>query len=370
VCRFGRSNERTHLQTIEVNDRDIIDRDATILVTGAAGFVGVKVVQNLVRRGFRSVRCLVRPASDLNRLEAALAETDKLASVHIVRGDLVCRDNARAAAQGAAVVYHLAAGTGLKSHASAFMNSVVTTRNLLDALVEQGTVKRFVSVSSFAVYSNKDDNDGNVLDENSPIEAQPQTRAEAYCYAKVKQDALVIDYGKRHRIPFVLIRPGVVYGPGKTAIPGRVGIGTSRFFLHLGGASRIPFTYVDNCADAIVLSGLKPGLEGEVFNVVDDDLPTSRQFLRAYKRNVRPIRSVYLPKSLSYFLSFVWEQYSEWSHYQLPPVFTRREWHAYWKAVDYSNEKIKLRLGWQSSVTRDEGLRRYFASCRKALAGA
>jgi len=312
----------------------------------------------------------VRRASDLHRLKAALAETDNLAAVHIVRGDLVCRDDARAAARDAAVVYHLAAGTGLKSHASAFMNSVVTTRNLLDALVEQGTLKRFVNLSSFAVYSNKCDNSANVLDETSSVEAQPQMRAEAYCYAKVKQDALVIDYGERHHIPFVLIRPGVVYGPGKTAIPGRIGIGTSRFFLHLGGSSRIPFTYVDNCADAIVLSGLKPGLEGEVFNVVDDDLPTSRQFLRAYKCNVGPIRSVYLPKSVSYFLCSLWEHYSEWSQHQLPPVFTRREWHAYWKATDYSNQKIKRRLGWQPKINSDEGLRQYFASCRKALARA
>jgi len=34
------------------------------------------------------------------------------------------------------------------------MNSVVTTRNLLDAVVKEGSLKRFVNVSSFAVYSN------------------------------------------------------------------------------------------------------------------------------------------------------------------------------------------------------------------------
>ena len=55
-------------------------------------------------------------------------------------------------------------------------------------------------------------------------------------------------------------------------------------FLHLGGSNPIPFTYVDNCADAIVLAGLTPGVDGEVFNVVDDNLPTSRQFLRLYKQ--------------------------------------------------------------------------------------
>src|SRR5438874_10347596 len=51
-------------------------------------------------------------------------------------------------------------------------------------------------------------------------------------------------------------------------------------------SNTIPLTYVDNCADAIVLAGLKPGVDGEVFNVVDDDLPSSRRFLRLYKQNV------------------------------------------------------------------------------------
>ena len=83
------------------------------------------------------------------------------------------------------------------------------------------------------------------------------------------------------------IRPGAVYGPGKAEIPGRVGRDLSGLFLHMGGRNLIPFTYVDNCAEAIVLAGLVKGVDGEVFNVVDDDLPTSRKFLRMYKQNVK-----------------------------------------------------------------------------------
>ena len=87
----------------------------------------------------------------------------------------------------------------------------------------------------------------------------------------------------------MIVRPGVVYGPGNKGITGRVGLGTFGLFLHLGGSNEIPLTYVDNCADAIVLAGIKGGVDGEVFNVVDDDLPTSRKFLRLYKKNVRPL---------------------------------------------------------------------------------
>src|SRR5208283_5546268 len=140
----------------------------------------------------------------------------------------------------------------------------------------------------------------NILDESCPVEPYPEMRGDAYCYAKVKQDELVISYGRQFGIPYVIVRPGIVYGPGKEAISGRVGIDTFGFFLHLGGSNTIPLTYVDNCAAAIVLAGLVKGVDGEAFNVVDDDLPSSRQFLRRYKKNAKQFKSIYVPHLISY----------------------------------------------------------------------
>jgi nucleoside-diphosphate-sugar epimerase len=156
-----------------------------------------------------------------------------------------------------------------------------------------------------------------------------------------------------------------VYGPGNEAISGRVGIGTFGIFLHLGGSNPIPLTYVDNCAEAIVLAGLTTGVDGEVFNVVDDNLPSSREFLRLYKKNVAPFRSLYLPHAVSYALCFLWEKYSAWSQGQLPPTYSRSAWHTYWKKTTYSNHRLKTRLGWAPSVPIEEAFRRYFDSCRK-----
>jgi nucleoside-diphosphate-sugar epimerase len=244
------------------------------------------------------------------------------------------------------------------------MNSVVTTRNLLDASVQHGCLKRFVNVSSFTVYSNVQKPQGNLLNEACPVEGHPELRGEAYCFAKVKQDEIVTEYGRRHGIPYVIVRPGYVYGPGKKNITGRVGIDTFGIFLHLGGSNTIPFTYVDNCAEAIALAGLTRGIDGEVFNVVDDDLPSSRQFLRLYKRNVKRFNSLYVPHVISYALCYLWERYSTWSEGQLPPVFNRREWHSSWKKTRYSNENLKTRVGWWPRVTMAEGLGRYFEGCR------
>jgi len=348
----------------------IIGRDDLILITGASGFIGSRVVRRLLNLGFRNIRCFARPSSNPKRVAELTELQSEGARVEFVKGNLQSAQDCLTAADGAKVVFHLAAGRGEKSYPDAFINSVVTTRNLLDASVRGGSLKRFVNISSFSVYSNQGKSRGRVLDESCPIEKAPAARGEAYCFAKVEQDEIVEEYGKKFGIPYVIVRPGQVYGPGNEGITGRVGIGTFGIFLHMGGANTIPMTYVDNCADAIVLAGLRKGVDGEIFNVVDDDLPSSRKLLRLYKKNVESFQSLYVPHALSYTLCYLWEKYTEWSDEQLPPAFNRKRWHAYWKKTEYSNDKLKNQLGWAPKVRTEDGLKLFFESCRNRRSSA
>ena len=345
------------------SDTFIIGQDDLILVTGAGGFIGSKVVESLLDRGFRNIRCLVRRSSTAARLRVVAGPYNG-ARLDIVEGNLLAREDCASAAKDAVVIFHLAAGRGEKFIPDAFINSVVTTRNIIEASLQQNCLKRFVNVSSFAVYTNSRKPHWRTLDESCPVEMHPALRGDAYSFAKIKQDELVEEYGKRFGIPYVIVRPGHVYGPGNEAITSRVGIGTFGLFLHLGGSNRIPLTYVDNCADAIALAGLTKAVDGEVFNVVDDDLPSSRQFLRLYKRNVKRFPSLYVPHVVSYALCYLWERYCAWSEGQLPLAFNRRRWHSVWKKTHYSNARLKTRLVWTPKVSMAEGLRRYFEACR------
>src|SRR5213082_141740 len=253
---------------------DIASPGDCILITGSSGFIGSTVVEVLLSHGFANLRCFVRSSNRLGRLQNALSRVEAAKNVELGKGDLLSRDDCRKAAEGVSIIYHLAAGME-KSFAGAFMNSALATRNLMDAFLQFGEAKRFVNISSFAVYSNLGLRRGALLDENCPLEDAPQKRFDAYGFGKLKQEELVKEYGEKHKLPYVILRPGYVFGPGKTELNGRVGINTFGFFVQVDGSHLLPLTFVDNCAEAIVLAGLKAGVDGEVFNVVDDDLLTS-----------------------------------------------------------------------------------------------
>jgi nucleoside-diphosphate-sugar epimerase len=197
---------------------------------------------------------------------------------------------------------------------------------------------------------------GDLLDETCPLEDAPQERFDAYGFGKLKQEELVKEYGSKYGLPYVIVRPGYVFGPGKTELNGRVGVGTFGFLIQVNGSNFLPLTFVDNCAEAVVLAGLKANVDGEVFNVVDDELLTGLQFLKAYKKRVKSFRSIRIPYFAGYGLCSLWEKYSKWSKGQLPPAFNRRRCAAEWKENRYSNQKLKYRLGWKPRVPMEQAI--------------
>ena len=89
---------------------------------------------------------------------------------------------------------------------------------------------------------------------------------------------------------------------------------------------------------------------------MDDELPTGRQFLKAYRNKAKSLLSIRLPYVVGYTMCLLWEKYSQWSKKQLPPVFNRRRCSAEWKGNRYSNQKLKERLGWKPRVSMDRAM--------------
>ena len=334
-----------------------------ILVTGSNGFLGAALVARLLARGHTGIRCLVRPGSDHSRLDALAA--DHPAGFELCIGTLSQPQDCRRAVEGVDLVHHVAAATG-GAPADMFLNSVVATRNLLDAMLATGRAMRLVYVSSFAAYGVAGLPRGAVVDERTPVEPHPEQR-DIYSHSKLRQEQLVWDYHRNHGIPTAVLRPGVIYGPGGgSPMSTRVGLNLFGLFLHLGRKNILPLTYVDNCAEAIALVGDRDqdDVDGEVYNVVDGDLLTAKQFLARYRREIEKLPYVTLPYAATRLLSLAVEKYHDYSQGQLPAIFTRYKSDTMWKGNRFDNGKLRA-LGWTQLVSTEEGIARHFAHLRQ-----
>lgn len=327
------------------------------LVTGSNGFLGSALVRRLIAHGFERPRCLLRAGSDRGRLDA-IEKDHPDHPIEVTIGSLATVQDCEALVDGVDLVFHVAAALG-GSPADMFLGSVVSSKNLLEALP---TETKVVLVSSFGVYGVGGIARGEVVDENTPLEPHPERR-DVYSHTKRRQEQLFTDEAERSGRALTVLRPGVIYGPGGGAMSGRVGIQLPGLFLYLGGDNLLPLSYVDNCAEALVVAANSDRSWGEAFNVHDDDLITAREYLARYQREVNELRSLPIPYPLLMLGSHLVERYHAYSQGQLPAIFTPYKTRSMWKPQRFSNAKLH-RLGWEPIVSTEEGLKRTFAELR------
>ena len=335
------------------------------LVTGSNGFLGAALVERLLARGYTDIRCFVRAGSNRRKLEAVQRKYPD-AKFDVFVGTLATVEGAAAALEGVDLVHHLAAALS-GAPADMYLNTVVSSQKLLEAVRLRANPPKVVLVSSFGVYGVAPLPRGTVVDEFTPLEERPAER-DLYSQAKLRQEKLFWEYAKAHDIPLVVLRPGVIYGPGGSAFSARVGLSFPGMFLFLGGGNRLPLSYVDNCAEACVLAGEARAAVGQVINVHDDDLPTCREYLSAYRKSVGPVRALPVPYTMLLGGSYMVRWYHKHSQGQLPAVFTPYKVAAMWKGNRFSNTKLKS-LGWQQIVSTREGMQRTFSALREKARG-
>jgi nucleoside-diphosphate-sugar epimerase len=227
-----------------------------VLVTGASGFLGARVVDALVRRG-HEVRALLRAGS-----RAELPE-----GVEPHRGDLRERGAADAAVRGVDVVVHLAAQVQ-GSEESRFSGTVVATENLLSSMAVAG-VQRLVLASSYSVYDWSRIH--RELDERAAVVTEPALyERDGYTVAKVWQERVARRAADGGELSLTVLRPGYIHGPGNELVDGG-GVRLGRMLLVVGPLGTLPLVHVDSCAERFAAAVEAEAAEGATLNVVDPD---------------------------------------------------------------------------------------------------
>lgn len=224
-----------------------------ILVLGASGFIGRRVVQSLLESDWAI------PRAALHRTPLALP-----LPVETVQLDGTDPLALEAALDGVSGVVNAITGDA--------STIVAGGRALFAACASQPRPPRIVHLSTTLVYADA----AGTVDESAPLRGDYGS----YSEAKVEVEELALSYRA-----VVRLRPGIVYGPGSPLWTGRIAQWLlARRLGDLGDAGRgwCNLAYIDDVVDAVCRALRMPGIEGEAFNLAMPAPPTWNEYLQRF----------------------------------------------------------------------------------------
>ena len=317
-------------------------KNQTVLVTGAGGFLGGALARQLAAEGV-NVRALIR-----NRAKAGYI-TD-VPGITLVDGDLENELSLKKAVEGCAIVFHVAAALGGSPDLQARIN-IEGTRLLATAAAHAG-VKRFVHVSSIAIYGFTDLPD--LITEDTPPSASEFT----YTVTKRAAEGVLKLVAAQTGMAYSIIRPGMIYGAGSTNW-------TLALFKHAkrapvlfpgeGDGSAHPI-YIDDVVDMILRMATDDRALGQVFNCTPDPAPTWREWLLGYARLAgghQQWRAI--PPFLAHMGAGLGMMFAPAGsgRRDLPEILEM-----FLSRVTFSTAKGRELLGWEQKISLAEGIER------------
>ncbi len=245
-----------------------MDRNDRVLITGATGFIGGRLVEILAARGVR-----IRVATSDFRNCARVARFP----VELVKANLLDHAALAKAAAGCDVIFHFAYRFGGTVQEQLRVN-LHGTLALAEAFLKTGG-RRFVHISSVSAYGAPYDGD---LREDTP----PQPTSDAYSKTKLKTELLLRDLHRSRGLPVAIIQPTIVYGPYGSTWTTRLleQVRSSRIVLPAHGAGLCNAVYVDDVVAASMLAVESDAAVGEAFLISGASPTTWREFYGAYEK--------------------------------------------------------------------------------------
>lgn len=237
----------------------------SVLLTGASGFIGSHLAEELVTCG-ASLRAFLHYNSRGEEGNLKYIASEIRREIEVVYGDLTDPDAVKKAVRGSTHVFHLGALIAIPYsyvHPFSFVQTNVTgTANILNACSEVGT-ERLVTTSTSEVY-------GTALtapmDENHRLHPQSP-----YAASKASADHLALSYARSFDLPVVVVRPFNTFGPRQSTravIPTIIVQSLRNGSLEIGSTwPTRDFNYVKDIAHGFALAGAANDVNGEIFNL-------------------------------------------------------------------------------------------------------
>jgi predicted dehydrogenase/nucleoside-diphosphate-sugar epimerase len=325
-----------------------------VLVTGATGMVGRRLVERLIEEG-RTVRATVRVAS----------RARPIGGVEWVPCRMEREDELRAALEGIETVFHCAALVAGPGTLADFTRANVDGTLELSRLAHEAGVRNLVYLSSIGVYDGPSRR-RRYLDESSAYERRPADRG-FYTQTKLEADRRLLQAARNGGAPrMVVLRPGTIYGPESSLPIGRLKLPSPDGRPVVAGSGRVamPLTYVDNVIDAMLAAESKDVPSGRVYNLIDEpelDQSGVAQLLR--EESEGRIRPLFLPYPAAWslmlaldVLSLVRGRGMGTARYRLKRTVAD---------MRYPSRAAREELGWKPRVGPREGLRRVIEQSRE-----
>ncbi|MCB2209924.1 GDP-mannose 4,6-dehydratase [bacterium] len=236
----------------------------TVLVTGAGGFIGSALVNELLNLG-ASVRAFLRYTS---RRELGLLQflpKNQRQKLDLFFGNLTDPDALEQATQDVDIVFHLGALIAIPYsylHPVDVVNTnIIGTLNVLQACRKNDC--RLIHTSTSEVY-------GSALripiDETHPLQGQSP-----YSASKIGADKIVESYYRSYDLKAVTVRPFNTYGPGQSnraVIPTIISQALTSNVIRLGNlTAKRDFTFVSDTVNGFIKAAQTQDIEGETFNL-------------------------------------------------------------------------------------------------------
>jgi nucleoside-diphosphate-sugar epimerase len=315
-----------------------------VLITGGNGLLGRHLVAALQDRAV-SVRVLALPAEDTRWLDEH--------GVTVYRGDIRDPETLTAPMRGVWAVFHLAGLMGVwRPMADYQAVNVAGTENVCRAALAAG-VGRLVHVSSWTVYG---------MDLGQPAREDFLLRpfAEPYALTKAAADVSVQRMITEDHLPAVIIRPGTFFGPGDRLHFGRMAdrLCAGKGVIVGPGDNALPFVYVTDVVQGLLLALDHPNAVGQAFNITNDSPLTQQQMLEAIARETgtSPPR-VHVPYRALYSAGYLAERMAAVSGSEAQPMLTRLGVKLFGTDNRHSIGKARRELGYRPQTSLLEGVR-------------